>query len=173
MHFSLWFQIITIPYSTSITALIFNITITINYKLLHDNGSNWRTIFFVCDEIELFEHIENGKTLLQIITVPDQYIVLSSSTIYYYITRNASINIAKFHCLIRFCLFSSWRWLLILNATEKLNKCDMIKGNESLVLKFQFLFLRNFLITSKCKIWMQTPLNNDIWLQSYDEFVNA
>ena len=44
--------------------------------------------------------------------------------------------------------------------------CDMIKGNES-------LFLPRFLITLKCFILMQTPLQLDIWLQSYEEFVNA
>ena len=31
----------------------------------------------------------------------------------------------------------------------------------------------HFLITSKCFIFMQTPLLLDIWLQSYKEFINA
>ena len=35
------------------------------------------------------------------------------------------------------------------------------------------IFLHRFLITSKCFILMQTPLPFDIWLQSYDKFVNA
>ena len=35
------------------------------------------------------------------------------------------------------------------------------------------IFLHHFLITSKCFILMQTPLQLDIWLQSYEEFVNA
>ena len=41
----------------------------------------------------------------------------------------------------------------------------MIKGNESLE--------HHFLITPKCFMFMQTPLQLDIWLQSYEEFVNA
>ena len=48
--------------------------------------------------------------------------------------------------------------------------CDMIKGNESLV---NFYFLHHLLITSKCFNLMQTPLQLDIWLQSYERFVNA
>ena len=34
-------------------------------------------------------------------------------------------------------------------------------------------FLHHFLVTSKCFILMQTPLQLDIWLQSYEGFVNA
>ena len=34
------------------------------------------------------------------------------------------------------------------------------------------IFLHRFLITSKCFILMQTPLQLDIWLQGYEEFVN-
>ena len=35
------------------------------------------------------------------------------------------------------------------------------------------IFLHHFLITAKCFILMQTPLQLDIWLQSYEEFDNA
>ena len=35
------------------------------------------------------------------------------------------------------------------------------------------IFLHQFLLTSKCFILMQTPLQLDIWLQSYEEFDNA
>ena len=35
------------------------------------------------------------------------------------------------------------------------------------------IFLHHFLKTSKCFILMQTPLQLDIWLQSYDGFDNA
>ena len=42
--------------------------------------------------------------------------------------------------------------------------CDPIKGNDSLVKKF---------LPSKCFILMQTSLELDIWLQSYEEFANA
>ena len=35
------------------------------------------------------------------------------------------------------------------------------------------IFLHHFLKTSKCFIFMQTPLQLDIWLQSYEGFVNA
>ena len=34
-------------------------------------------------------------------------------------------------------------------------------------------FVHHFLITPKCFILMQTPLQLYIWLQSYEEFVNA
>ena len=34
-------------------------------------------------------------------------------------------------------------------------------------------FLHHFLVTSKCFNLMQTPLQLDIWLQSYEGFVNA
>ena len=47
---------------------------------------------------------------------------------------------------------------------------DMIKGNESLV---NFCFLHRFIITLKCFILMQTPLQLENLLQSYEEFVNA
>ena len=48
----------------------------------------------------------------------------------------------------------------------------MIKGNESLEENFNFYFLNHLLITSKCFILMQTPLQLDIWLQSYEGFDN-
>ena len=52
--------------------------------------------------------------------------------------------------------------------------CDMIKRNESLVENISIpIFLHHFNITSKCSILMQTPLQLDIWLQSYKAFVNA
>ena len=35
------------------------------------------------------------------------------------------------------------------------------------------IFLHHFLITSKCFILMQTSIQLDNWLQSYDKFVNA
>ena len=35
------------------------------------------------------------------------------------------------------------------------------------------IFLHHFLITWKCFILIQTPLQLEIWLQSYEEFVNA
>ena len=35
------------------------------------------------------------------------------------------------------------------------------------------IFLHHFLITSKCFIFMQTPLQLDIWLQSYEGFDNT
>ena len=35
------------------------------------------------------------------------------------------------------------------------------------------IFLHNFLKTSKCFILMQTPLQLDIWIQSYEWFDNA
>ena len=35
------------------------------------------------------------------------------------------------------------------------------------------IFLHHFLKTWKCFILMQTPLELDIWLQSYEEFDNA
>ena len=35
------------------------------------------------------------------------------------------------------------------------------------------IFLHHIFITSKCYILIQTPLKFDIWLQSYEEFVNA
>ena len=35
------------------------------------------------------------------------------------------------------------------------------------------IFLHHFLITTKCFILMQTPLQLDIWLQSYEGFDNA
>ena len=49
--------------------------------------------------------------------------------------------------------------------------CDTIKGNESLV--DLSIFLHHFLKTSKCFILMQTLLQLDIWLQSYDGFDDA
>ena len=52
----------------------------------------------------------------------------------------------------------------------------MIKGNESLVENFNFYFLPPLYHTFKmlkCFILLQTPLQLDNWLQSYDEFVNA
>ena len=59
------------------------------------------------------------------------------------------------------------------NNVEKI-KCDIIKGNESLVENFNFnFFLHHFLITSKCPILTQTPLQLNIWLQSYEGFDNA
>ena len=35
------------------------------------------------------------------------------------------------------------------------------------------IFLHHLIITSNCFILMQTPLQSDIWLQSYEGFVNA
>ena len=47
----------------------------------------------------------------------------------------------------------------------------MIKGNESLVEQFKFLV--SYVKTSKWLILMQTPLQLDIWLKSFNKFVNA
>ena len=49
--------------------------------------------------------------------------------------------------------------------------CDMIKGNEPLVEIFNSYFLTP--LSHNCFILMQTPLQLDIWLQSYEEFVNV
>ena len=36
-----------------------------------------------------------------------------------------------------------------------------------------FIFFHHFIITLKCFILMQTPLQLDIWLQSYEWFING
>ena len=61
----------------------------------------------------------------------------------------------------------------LLNFIDGKCTCDMIKGNESLVKNSISIFLHHCLTTSICFILMQTPLQLDIWLQSYTRFDNA
>ena len=52
--------------------------------------------------------------------------------------------------------------------------CDPIKWNESHVGRFSILkLLHHFLKTLTCYMLMQTPLESDILLQSYEQFFNA
>ena len=66
-----------------------------------------------------------------------------------------------------------YQTFFLIKQDRKRHKCDTIKGNESLVEISISIFLNHILKTSKCFILMQTPLQLDIWLQSYDGFDNA
>ena len=78
--------------------------------------------------------------------------VSASLTDLIYIQRCQSITLKKLKITYNFVKFTI---------------CDTIKGNESLVKNFYFYFLDHFLKTSKW-ILMQTLLQLDIWLQSYE-----
>ena len=55
----------------------------------------------------------------------------------------------------------------------RLEICDMIKGNESLVENFNFNFFTPLSHSFKMLHFDENPLQLDIWFQSYEGFVNA
>ena len=85
-------------------------------------------------------------------------------------------NVGHFTCVVVPHLKTEWTRGGLLRGVKyaKIGIYDMIKGNESLVENVQFLFSYTISHNIKMLYFDANPITYwDIWLQSYEEYVNA
>ena len=76
-------------------------------------------------------------------------------------------------CLVKLKPIAAW-YVLTCNVSLSITQYVTWSREMSHLSKISIpIFLHLFLITTKCLILMQTPLHFNIWLQSYEGYVNA
>ena len=105
------------------------------------------------------------------------HVYLEYMNAFVYYLQLWSWNSTNFEIMVTFCVKF---WSVVGTRLPRVIKkrsstCGLTQSREmSHLSKISIsIFLHHFLKTSKCLILMQTPLQLDIWLQSYEGFDNA